>query len=160
MQTVINKTACFGTGIRTLIVFFTSMLPFLECKGAILLGAGLKLNWFRCWVSTGIGSWLVVPPLLHRKKALPRPIEAMTVKARIKHPRAAAFLQSHGCVGLLVLISVPFTGVGCWLGALTARLLHLQPRKAGAAILVGNVIASLITVLCVYGILTGIRLLT
>ena len=54
--------------VRSLAVFISSLLPFIENKGAIILAAALKLKWCLTYILTCIGSYLPVPLLLRMKK--------------------------------------------------------------------------------------------
>lgn len=54
--------------VRSLAVFISSLLPFIENKGAIILAAALKLKWYLSYLLTCIGSYLPVPFLLRMKK--------------------------------------------------------------------------------------------
>ena len=54
---------------------------------------------------------------------------------------------------------IPFTGVGCWLGSMLARLTDMDEKKAGLAILGGTLVSGLITMLGVYGLVGGLQYL-
>ena len=56
-------------------------------------------------------------------------------------------------------MSVPFTGVGCWLGAIVANLAGINKRYSALAILLGTLVSSLITTLAVYGLISGVSYL-
>ena len=45
--------------VRSLAVFISSLLPFIENKGAIILAAALKLKWCLTYILTCIGSKLL-----------------------------------------------------------------------------------------------------
>ena len=145
--------------MKSILVFLTSILPITENKGAITLGAAMKVKWYVSWLAGCIGSYIVVPIIVFMKKRRDALVERMTERAKTKHPKLVAYMKKYGCLGLLVVISIPFSGIGCWFGALTARFLNLDQKKACAAIFVGNLIGCFLTAMCVYGIFTGIRLL-
>ena len=157
MSDVLAKMPLHGTGAKALLIFFTSMLPFTESKGSILLGAALKIKWYLSWLMAAFGSYIVVPIIVFTKKRKCTSLDQLTERAKTKHPKVITYLRKYGCLGLIILISIPFTGIGNWFGALTARLLHLDRRKACASIFIGDLIGSLVTVLCVYGIFAGIK---
>ena len=139
-------------------VFAASMIPVLESKGAIILGAKLKLRWYLCWIVSSTGSGMVAPFVLYMKAGKSKITGYLAEKLRKTHPDVIAKLKKYGAPGLMFLIAVPFTGIGVWLGSFAARILRLEKRKAVIAIFAGNLIANLLMVLCVYGIITGIRM--
>ena len=159
MQTLVANTARAGTLLKSILVFLTSMLPITENKGAITLGAAMKLKWYISWLAGAFGSYVVVPVIVFMKKRRDALLERMTERLKTKHPKLVAYMKKYGCAGLLVVISIPVSGIGCWFGAMAARFLKLDQKKACIAIFVGNVIGCFLTAMCVYGIFTGIRLL-
>ena len=50
--------------VQDIVVFFSSMLPFIENKGSILLAAALNMKWYISYAETTIGSFLPVPFLI------------------------------------------------------------------------------------------------
>jgi len=152
-----------GNVLRALEVFLASALPFVENKGAILFAAAVRLKWYAAWPLSVAGSYAPVPFLL--RADLPRrppehSLAALAVE-RTRHIRKKyrPIFQKYGCWALFALISIPFTGFGCWLGALLANAAGFNRRHSSAAIFLGLVISSLITVLTAYGIIAGVSLL-
>ena len=148
--------------VRSLAVFFSSLLPFIENKGAILLAAGLRLKWYVSYLLTCVGSYLPVPFLLKMKK---HPLGAKQTspkllrKAHTALERHEGQLKKYGPPALFVCVCIPFTGVGCWIGSMLARLTEMDEKKAGLAILGGTLVSGLVTVLGVYGLIGGLQYL-
>ena len=148
--------------VRSLAVFFSSLLPFIENKGAILLAAGLRLKWYVSYLLTCVGSYLPVPFLLKMKK---HPLGAKQTspkllrKAHTALERHEGQLKKYGPPALFVCVCIPFTGVGCWVGSMLARLTEMDEKKAGLAILGGTLVSGLVTVLGVYGLIGGLQYL-
>lgn len=159
MQAVIVRTANAGMWLKSLLVFLASAIPFTESKGAIVLAAAMKVKWYVSWLVSWAGSSLVVPVIVFFKKQQAAFLDRLTNNLKQKHPKLDAYLEKYGWVGLVALISIPFTGIGCWFGALAVRFLHLDRKKACIAILLGDLIGCFVTAMCVYGIFTGIKLL-
>ena len=124
--------------VRSLAVFISSLLPFIENKGAIILAAALKLKWYLTYILTS-------PKLLQKAH-----------QALEKHE---AQLKKYGPPALFVVVCIPLTGVGCWIGSTLARLTDMDEKRAGLAILGGTLVSGLITILGVYGLIGGIQYL-
>ena len=138
------------------------MLPFIENKGAMLLGAGLRLKWYLSYLLTTLGSYSPVPLLLKMKK---HPLGAKQTSPRMLRKAHTALekhegqLRKYGPPALFLCVCIPFTGVGCWLGSMLARLTDMDEKKAALAILGGTLVSGLITMLGVYGLVGGLQYL-
>ena len=138
------------------------MLPFIENKGAMILAAALKLKWYFSYILTCIGSYLPVPFLLRMKKhpfgekATSPNLLAKAHQALEKHEGQ---LKKYGPPALFVVVCIPFTGVGCWIGSILAKLTDMDEHKAGLALLGGTLVSGLVTMLGVYGLIGGLQYL-
>ena len=142
--------------IKSLAVFFVSMVPLVEGKGAVLLAKVMKMPLLIENVLAIIGSYIPVPFLLYTERG--RNIQFK--KQRKEVPEAVRkYVQRYGCWALLVIISVPFTGVGCWLGAIMARAMHIDKHRAAVCIFIGNAIAIILMSGCISGIIAAVKLL-
>ena len=137
-------------------VFFASIFPIIESKGAVVLARVLGVPHLLAGVLSAIGSFVPVPIVLYtqhghrlgkeqKKKGIPENIRK--------------YIDRYGCVALLMIIAIPFTGMGCWLGAIVARVMKLNKLKSAICIFIGNVIAVLVMTGCVHGVVTGFKLL-
>ena len=133
---------------RPVAVYFTAAVPFVEGKGAVLLAKLLHLPRPLSSVLSIAGSYTPVPFLLYTKQG-----------ARLRDPKKKKlpttfqkYVERYGCWALLVMIAVPFTGLGCWLGAILARMMHLDKHKSAVSIFIGNMIAVLLMTGCLSGI--------
>lgn len=85
--------------VRSLAVFISSLLPFIENKGAIILAAALKLKWYLTYILTCIGSYLPVPLLLRMKStrlAKRKPARSCWQKAHQALEKHEAQLKKYG----------------------------------------------------------------
>ena len=152
-----------GTWIKSIVVFVSAMVPFIENKGSIILAAALDLKWYIAYLSTSIGTFLPVPFLLRNsRKKLARlrrfaPISFIMTHVDDFAKKHAAFLHRRGGVALALIISIPFTGIGSWAGVLLADILKLDPKRAAAAIFTGVVVSGFLTTAGVYGLFLGVR---
>lgn len=149
---------------RAIEVFFASVIPCVENKGAILLAASLNMKWYLAVLASALGSYVPVPFLLKLKTeriaAKSKLAAKLMANENSKHrQRFHDILQKYGHWGLFVVVSMPFTGIGCWLSALLANVAKCDKRSCAWAILLGNLVSSLITALAVYGVVSGIAFL-
>lgn len=149
--------------VQDIVVFFSSMLPFIENKGSILLAAALNMKWYISYAETTIGSFLPVPFLIMvGKRGLQRLrsnriVGKFIVKVDTFAEKHADFLHKHAYLAMTVIISIPFTGIGCWAGALLSNILSLDRKRACGAIFAGVIVSGLITCAGAYGLSMGIR---
>ena len=162
VSTAAQAAALSSEGLlaQCLAVFFTSLLPFVENKGAIILAAALKMKWYLAYALTTIGTYLPVPLLFRMKKhslgektAPPKLLD----KAHQALEKHEGKLKKYGPPALFVCVCIPFTGVGCWIGSILAKLAGMDKREAGLAILGGTLVSGIVTLLGVYGLIGGIR---
>lgn len=141
----------FSNFWRMLTVFLSSILPFCESKGSILLANIFHLKLIPSGIVSSAGSFVPVPFILRGGKSW---IEEKTEKALGKREFFKKIVKQYGCFALLIITAIPCTGVGTWLGAIIARLVGLDSKKAAVAIFVGNCIATF----CMVAVVAGISL--
>ena len=142
--------------VRSLAVFISSLLPFIENKGAIILAAALKLKWYLTYILTCIGSYLPVPLLLRMKK---HPLGKQETSPKLLQ-KAHQALEKHEAQ--LKKYGPPAgSGKEDPRGRFppVARLTDMDEKRAGLAILGGTLVSGLITILGVYGLIGGIQYL-
>ena len=134
-----------------LAVFFISMIPLIECRGAIPFGMlvlGMPL-WEVLPIAV-IGNILPVPFIL----LLIRPVINWLKTTRLLHPIAHWIeakadkkkdrVLKYSKWGLFLFVAIPIPGTGAWTGALVAALLNMRVRSAFFTILFGMITAALI----------------
>lgn len=144
-------------------LFFCSMLPFVENKAAILLAAALNVKWYVAYFFSSLGCLVPARFLLrHGTAALEklrrwRPADAMlggVDRFVQQHPR---FFEKNAYLSLLLVISIPFTGVGIWAGCAICSILKLDKRRSWWTMAAAIALSGLVTTLTTYGILVGVR---
>ncbi len=55
-------------------------------------------------------------------------------------------LQNYTAIGLLLFVAVPIPTTGAWVGSLIANFLDMPPKKAVPPIVLGTIIAGIITI--------------
>lgn len=148
-----------------LYVFFLSMLPLVELRGSILMGAGLDLPWVGNFIVSVIGNMLPIPFILlfirkilawmHTTKHFHKIAEWLENKAHSKSDQVLRYAS----LGLMLFVAIPLPGTGAWTGALIAALLDMRMKYALPSIFVGVVIAAFIMSGASYGFLAFLSFL-
>lgn len=151
-----------GTLGRNLFVFLVSLTPFCENKGSIMLGATMNLKWYLSFFTSSAGAILPVPFLLgsgekirvwaHSSRFFSGPMRKID-QFLDSHQQ---FFAKHGWLALLLITSLPFTGIGIWAGCLIANLAGLDRRQSLWALFGGVILSGLFTTLGTYGLLVHI----
>ena len=140
-------------------VFFCSMIPIIELRGAIPIGAIFKMHPIICYLIAVVGNMLPVPfILLFIKKII-----ELFKKSKISFlNKFANFLErktekhkdkvdKYGFWGIALLVAIPLPGTGAWTGSLVAALVNMKFWKALLAAFVGVLIAGVIMLFISYG---------
>lgn len=150
--------------IKTLWVFFISMLPIVELRGAIPIGFLLDLPLWLCFTVSCLGNFLPVPFIL---LFIRRVLNWMKGVRFLRFDKIALWLerkaQKHSAKvmkgvasGLFLFVAIPLPGTGAWTGSLVAALFDMRLKYAIPAIALGILAAGIIMALVSYGILGGI----
>ena len=139
------KTFFLETVGRELCVFFCSLLPIIECRGAVPLGWGLGLPWWQTALLSIAGNLLPVPFILLFIRAILKWMRESRVKffASIaawldrKIEKHKGTIEKYSYWGLVLFVAVPLPGTGAWTGTLIASVLGLEPKKSFLAATLG-----------------------
>ena len=158
-------------------VFFISMLPLVELRGAVPVGAILELPWYINAAAAIIGNLLPIPfillfipkilDFLNRFKIFRPIVEWLRKKANKNakkisdHAAGEDEAQADGVrrmptgafLGLLLFVLLPVPGTGAWTGSLVAALFNFEKRKSFLAIVLGVIGCAVIMMLASYGVL-------
>ena len=137
-----------------LAVFFISMIPLIECRGAIPFGmVVLQMPMWEVLPIAIAGNILPVPFIL----LLIRPVIAWLKTTKLFHPLAEWIerkadkkkdkVLKYSKWGLFAFVAIPIPGTGAWTGALIAALLEMKVKSAFFTILFGMICAALIMTL-------------
>ncbi len=150
-----------------LYVFFCSMVPLIELRGSIIIGAGLDLPFYANYTVSVIGNMIPVPfillfirHILHWMQRTPKFkldklagwVLGIAEKNKQKVLRYATF-------GLFLFVAIPLPGTGAWTGALVAAVLDMRFKRALPAIFLGVMCAGVIMSLAAYGVLGFLKFL-
>lgn len=141
--------------IKYLIVFFISMFPIIELRGAIPIAEGLGLNIFLYYPIAIIGNLLPVPIIyLFARKVLEWGKDKKLTKKFFtwcidKGEKGGQKLKkSTGNSGifwaLLIFVGIPLPGTGAWTGTLAASFLKIDFKTSIIAVSFGVILAGII----------------
>ncbi len=141
-------------------IFFISMLPLIELRGAVPVGVTMGYDFLPVYLVSVLGNMLPIPVIL----LLVKPVLLFMQKIKIFNKLATFFLDKGHNAGekwqgsskffaLFCFVAIPLPGTGAWTGALAASLLDLDKKKSFIAILGGVVTAGLIMGALSFGLL-------
>ena len=141
--------------VQYLIVFFISMVPIVELRGAIPIAEGLGLNIFLYYPIAILGNMLPVPVIyLFARKVLEwgkdkKLIGKFFTWCLEKGSKGGEKLrESAGNKGifwaLLIFVGIPLPGTGAWTGTLAASFLNLDFKTSISAVTLGVLLAGII----------------
>ena len=158
MSEIISKFFLEIVG-KELCVFFCSMLPVIELRGAIPLAYGLELPWWQAYLISVLGNLLPVPFILLFINAIIKWMAASKVKffnkiaqyllKKVEKKRDK--IEKYSFWGLCIFIAIPLPVTGAWTGSLVAAVVGMKPWKAFLSALCGVLIAGAIVTIIVYG---------
>ncbi|MBQ3087813.1 MAG: small multi-drug export protein [Clostridia bacterium] len=152
-------TSLFADGTaKELIVFLTSLLPVLECRGAMVAAKLFELPFLSSFLISYIGNMIPVPFILllirqifafmKKHNILTKFIEKLEGKTEKNKDKILRYKQW----GLLLFVAIPLPGTGAWTGSLFAALLHIDFKKALPIVALGVFIADAIMAAVTYGL--------
>ena len=141
--------------IKYIIIFFVSMVPIIELRGAIPLAEGLGLNIFLYYPIAIIGNMLPVPFIyLFARKVLEwgkdkKFISKFFTWCLEKGEKGGEKLkETAGNKGLffalLIFVGIPLPGTGAWTGTLAASFLKIDFKTSISAVTLGVLLAGII----------------
>ncbi len=159
-----------STVAKYLIVFFVSMVPVVELRGAVPIGTGMGLPWGWTLVVCIIGNMVPVPFIyLFARKILvwgadKKGIGRFFCFCLEKGENGGKKLQQKAGRGLFwalfLFVGIPIPGTGAWTGILAASLLNMGFKRSVAAAMLGVLLAGGIMTLLSQGVFTAVTTVT
>ena len=142
---------------KYLLIFFISMVPLIELRGAIPTAVTLDLDYLTSMVVCCVGNMLPVPIIyLFARQVLHWGADKPYIgrffrfcldkgqrggeKLRAKAGRGGLFLA------LMLFVGIPLPGTGAWTGTLAASFLNMGIKSTVAAVSLGVILAAIIMV--------------
>ena len=142
-----------------LCVFFCSMLPIIELRGAIPMAFAFELPWWQAYFLAVVGNLLPVPFILLFINVVLKWMSSSKIKffnkvadflyRRVEKKRAK--IEKYSFWGLCLFIAIPLPVTGAWTGSLVAAVIGMKPWRAFVSALLGVMIAGVIVSIIVYG---------
>lgn len=138
-------------------VFFMSMLPIVELRGSIILGAGLHMPWWQTFLVSVIGNLLPIPfILLFIRKILEwmknvKHLDKVALWLEAKAHKNSKKVMRFATFGLFLFVAIPIPGTGAWMGALIAALMDMRLKYSLFSLTLGVLVAGTIMVCACYG---------
>lgn len=161
IDSIVNAIRDFflNTVGEELCVLFCSMIPIIELRGAIPMGAIFALPWWQSYILAVIGNMLPIPFIL----LLIRAVINWMAKSKVKFfNKIADFLlkrvekrreqiEKYSFWGVCLFVAIPLPVTGAWTGSLVAAMIDMKFWKALLSCLFGVMIAGVIMTLISYG---------
>lgn len=151
---------------KYLIVFFISMVPLIELRGAIPYAIGYNLPILPSYIIAIIGNMLPVPIIyLFARRVLEfgkdkKYIGKFFTWCLKKGEAGGKKLQVKAGKGLywalFIFVGIPLPGTGAWTGTLAASILDMDFKKSVIAVMAGVILAGIIMGILSLGIFKGI----
>lgn len=148
--------------VKYIIVFFVSMVPLIELRGAIPIAVGLGLSKLVSFIISIVGNMLPVPIIyLFARKVLEwgkdkKLIGKFFTWCLNKGERGGKKLEAKAGKGLywalFLFVGIPLPGTGAWTGTLAASMLKLDFKKTIIAVMGGVLLAGLIMMAISFGL--------
>ena len=149
-----------------LIVFFISMVPIVEIRGAVPVAVANDLNLFWTYVICILGNMLPVPIIyLFARKVLVWGSDkkfigkffSFCLEKGEKGGRKLEAKAGNGMfVALMLFVGIPLPGTGAWTGTLAASILDMDFKSSVLAVLGGVLMAGIIMGLASAGLFGAI----
>ncbi len=138
--------------VKYLSLFFVSMVPLIELRGAVPIGTAMGLPWHFTLIVSIIGNCIPVPFIIFFVKSVlswmrkckislfSKVSNFMFEKANKYRPK----IDKYATWGLFLFVAIPLPGTGAWTGALVASIFDMKKTKSIVSIFAGVITAGLI----------------
>ena len=152
------KTFFLETVGEELCVLICSMIPIIECRGAVPMGAIFGLPWWQTMLFAIAGNILPVPFILLFIRAILKWMHTCRIKFLNKFAgwldrkveKHKGTIEKYSYWGVAVFVAVPLPGTGAWTGTLIASVLGLDAKKSFLAAVLGVLVATAIMTVISY----------
>ena len=145
---------------KELCVFFCSMIPIIELRGAVPMGAVFGMPWYQTYILSVLGNMLPVPFILLLIKKVIQWMSVSKVKLfnkisnfllkKVEKKRAG--IEKYSFWGVCLFVAIPLPVTGAWTGSLVAAMIDMKLWKAFLSCLIGVMISGTVMTLISYGI--------
>ena len=144
-------------------VMICSMIPIIELRGAIPLGAALGMPWWLNYICAVVGNMIPIPFILLFIRKFIAWMTASRVKffnkiggwLTRKAEKNREKIEKYSFWGVCLFVAVPLPVTGAWTGSLVAATIGMKGWKAFLSCLLGVMIAGVIMTLASYGVVAA-----
>ena len=142
--------------LKYLAVFFISMVPLIELRGAVPIALGMDLPPVAAYILCVLGNMIPVPFIYFfarkvliwgaDKKFIGKFFRFCLKKGESGGKKLTASAAKKGglLIALMIFVGVPLPGTGAWTGTLAASFLDMGIRKTTIAVSLGVIMAGII----------------
>jgi len=155
--------------LNYLIIFFISMLPIVELRGAMVYAEGFDLPFLPALIVCVLGNMLPVPFIYFfarrfliwgaKKKYIGKLCGYFLVKGEKAGQKLAKSAGRGGLfVSLMLFVGIPIPGTGAWTGTLGASFLNMGFKSTVVSVCLGVILAGIIMAVVSTGVFSLIGL--
>lgn len=145
-------------------IFFCSMIPIIELRGAVPMGWAFDLPWWQTYIIAVLGNMLPVPFILLFINSIIKWMSNSKIKffnkfanwLLKKAEKNRAKIEKYAFWGVALFVAVPLPVTGAWTGSLVAAVIDMKFWKALLSALIGVMIAGAIMTIIFYGGIDGL----
>lgn len=147
-------------------VMICSMIPIIELRAAIPLGAALGMPWWLNYICAVVGNMIPIPFIL----LFIRKVIAWMTNSGVgffnkiggfltrKAEKNRAKIEKYSFWGVCLFVAIPLPITGAWTGSLVAAMIDMKFWKALLSCLLGVMIAGVIMSLASYGVVAAFQI--
>lgn len=149
-----------------IIIFFMSMVPLIELRGAIPYSVFFDLPFATSYIVCIIGNMIPVPFIFFFARrtlewGADKPVIGKFFRFCLeKGHKGGKKLEAKAGKGLflalLLFVGIPLPGTGAWTGTLAASILDMDFKTSVIAVMLGVLLAGVIMALAASGLLGGL----
>lgn len=147
-------------------VLLCAMLPIIELRGAIPLGAALSMPWWQSYLFAVLGNMIPVPFILLFIKKIIAWMTASRIKffnkigtwLTNKAEKNRERVEKYSFWGVCLFVAIPLPVTGAWTGSLVAAVIDMKFHRALLSCLLGVMIAGVIMTLASYGVVAAFQI--
>ena len=138
-----------------LLIFFISMVPLIELRGAVPIALGMDMPMLESYIVCILGNMLPVPIIYFfarkvlewgkDKKYIGKFFTFCLEKGQRGGEKLTATAGRGGLfVALMLFVGIPLPGTGAWTGTLAASFLNMGIKSTSVSVCLGVIIAGII----------------
>ena len=147
---------------KYILIFFVSMVPIVELRGAIPIAVGMGLDKLPSFIIAIIGNMIPVPFIYFfarkllvwgkDKKVIGKFFNWCLEKGNSAGEKLQKKTGKSIYIALMFFVGIPLPGTGAWTGTLAASILNLDFKKSIIAATLGVLLAGLIMMAVSFGV--------